>query len=155
MMTRVLTVASVFMAASCGSAQLAAHSAGESSPLGRACQPSAAGDLLKGGFTPDTTIGAEGPTGAAAVKYLGGPAPRYPQNLRIERVEGRVRSNLVVDTLGAVIPGTVFITFETRREFGDAVCVAHLHTRFTPLIVDGRRRTVRLLEIPTTFTLIY
>ena len=77
--------------------------------------------------------------------------PRYPVDMREAGVSGEVIASFVVDTLGSVPRGGAWIRFETRTSFGDAVC-GHLKTlRFSPLVVNGRRMSVRVTNWPTSF----
>jgi TonB family protein len=80
-------------------------------------------------------------------------APIYPVALRDRGIEGEVRVNLVIDTLGHVAAGTVLIVRETDRAFGDAVCVSLVGARFEPYAHEGTRRSVELRDIRFNFTL--
>jgi hypothetical protein len=52
------------------------------------------------------------------------------------------------------VRGTAIITAETNRAFGDAVCTWLADVaRFEPLVVRGRRYTVRIANSPFDFTL--
>jgi outer membrane biosynthesis protein TonB len=91
----------------------------------------------------------------ATVRQTNGPlTPPYPADLRSSRISGRVLASFVIDTLGRVPPGGVWIQQETHWRFGQAVC-AHLNrAHFTPLAIDGRRRSVRVLNWPTSFEIV-
>ena len=106
-----------------------------------------------GATTPraDTTVDAQDPIvrSLRAANSLG--SPRYPVELRNTGVSGVVLMSFVVDTLGRVPRGGATIHQETRTEFGDAVCANIMNARFSPLVADGRRLSVRVLNVPTTF----
>lgn len=63
--------------------------------------------------------------------------PRYPDALRLARVEGRVDLSFVVDGTGAVIPGTISVRRATNEEFARAVLAVFPTYRFVPAVVDG------------------
>jgi len=78
-------------------------------------------------------------------------SPRYPVELRNAGVSGVVIMSFVVDTLGLVPKGGATIHQETRTEFGDAVCANIMTSRFSPLVANGKRLSVRVVNAPTTF----
>jgi outer membrane biosynthesis protein TonB len=78
-------------------------------------------------------------------------APRYPADMRNAGVNGQVAASFVVDTLGRVPPGGVLIHVETRASFGNAVCAHLFSAKFTPLVVNGRRLSVRVENWPVSF----
>jgi len=135
------------------SAQSPARAPPASDARGRACNPAAARELGAAAFLADTTLPANPREPGGAIRPVARVWPRYPHELRDQGVEGRVQSTFVIDTLGLVVPGSAYITYESRREFGDAVCTWLRQSRFTPFVADGRRRSVRVLEVPTTFEL--
>jgi outer membrane biosynthesis protein TonB len=101
--------------------------------------------------SPDTVLEAGSPL--ARVVTLAG--IRYPDNLRVALIEGSARATFVFDTAGRVIPGTVRITSETHREFGDAVCRFLRQARYQRVHSQTRAMVVRVLEVPFNFTLTY
>ena len=63
---------------------------------------------------------------------------RYPPELYRKKVPGEVRANFVVDSTGAVAPGSVRIVSSTHPDFTEAV-IKHLHAlRFEPALRDRR-----------------
>ena len=148
----------VFMAALVGgcappSAQSPATASTAANPQARPCNVPPAGALAATPFVADTTLPTDQREPGGGIRPISRVWPRYPHELRAQGVEGSVRSTFVIDTLGHVVPASAYITYESRREFGDAVCTWLRQSRFAPLVVDGRRRSVRLLEVPTTFEL--
>ena len=99
----------------------------------------------------DTTVDAQDPILQTLRSANSVTAPRYPVGLRNEGISGVVIMSFVVDTLGLVPKGGATIHQETRTEFGDAVCANIMNSRFTPLVANGRRLSVRVLNMPTTF----
>ena len=85
------------------------------------------------------------------VQPLGRTVPRYPSEMRSAGIAGRVVASFVIDTLGRVPAGGAWIHDETGPSFGNAVC-AHLESaRFAPLVVNGRRMSVRVQRWPVSF----
>jgi TonB family protein len=104
--------------------------------------------------TADTSIDAADAAGRpVAIRAVQAVTPRYPPELKARDISGETQSTFVIDTVGRIIPGSVRITRETDRGFGDAVCAWSRQVRFAPVIVDGRARTVRVVRYPTTFQL--
>jgi len=99
----------------------------------------------------DTAVDSSDPL-LTGVRQTGGPrAPEYPSDLRRSSISGRVTVSVVIDTLGRVPRGGVWIQQESHRGFGQAVCTHLNGVRFAPLTVNGRRRSVRMLNWPITF----
>lgn len=99
----------------------------------------------------DTTVDSKDAL-VAAVRQTSGPAaPEYPTDLRLLSIPGRVTVSVVIDTLGRVPRGGVWIQQESHRRFGQSVCTYLNGVRFEPLTVKGRRRSVRMLNWPVTF----
>lgn len=73
-----------------------------------------------------------------AIPVRGNPAPRYPDRLRREGVQGNALIRLVVDPAGRVVPSTVAILQATASEFGVAAQAAALAWRFQPALRLGR-----------------
>jgi hypothetical protein len=117
----------------------------------RPCDPAAARELAASAFSADTTLVGDQHEPGGGIRPVSRVWPRYPTELRARGVDGRVQSTFVIDTLGRVVPGSAYITYESHREFGDAVCSWLRDSRFAPFLVDGRRLSVRLLRVPTTF----
>ena len=77
--------------------------------------------------------------------------PRYPIALRDQRVPGDVRATFVVDTLGRVIRGSSGILEESDRAFGQSVCDFLRVAEFEPIVVAGKRLTVRVVGVRFLF----
>ncbi len=87
------------------------------------------------------------------VVALPGTAPRYPDMLRQAGIEGDVRAQFVVDTLGRVEPGSVRVLEATHDQFAAAVRTAlSSRARFTPAEAGGHR-VRQLVEQTFTFRL--
>ena len=65
--------------------------------------------------------------------------PRYPTMLQSAGVEGDVRAQFVVDTLGRVERGSVRVLDTTHDLFASAVRDALTRARFTPAEAGGRK----------------
>ena len=98
----------------------------------------------------DTTVDAQDPI-LRSLRPSPVSSPRYPVALRNAGVSGVVVMSFVVDTLGLVPKGGATIHQETRTEFGDAVCANIMTSRFSPLVANGKRLSVRVVNVPTTF----
>ena len=77
--------------------------------------------------------------------------PEYPREMREAGVSGRVVASFVIDTSGRVPAGGAWIHSESDRSFGNSVCTHLKVARFRPLVVSGRRLSVRVLNAPTSF----
>jgi TonB family protein len=77
--------------------------------------------------------------------------PQYPEPLRGRSVPGYVRVSFTVDTLGRVVPGSEVIEQESHREFGESVCRFLRNALSTPLVVDNRRYSFRVLNVTFGF----
>ena len=99
----------------------------------------------------DTTVDAQDPILRSLLGAHVDRTPRYPVELRNAGVSGVVIMSFVVDTLGLVPRGGATIHQETRSEFGDAVCANIMSARFSPLVANGKRMSVRVVNVPTTF----
>lgn len=86
------------------------------------------------------------------VVALPGTSPRYPSLLQSAGVEGEVRAQFVVDTLGRVEPGSVRILESTHENFSQAVRDALVRARFVPAEAGGRK-VRQLVEQPFNFKL--
>jgi TonB family protein len=84
--------------------------------------------------------------GMAAASLGGGIRPRYPEQLRHQRLEGRVEVEFVVDERGRVDMRTVKVIESTHDLFTAAVQRALGGMRFSPAKVGGKpvRQYVRL-----------
>ncbi len=100
----------------------------------------------------DTTIDvtATGPSQFLHQRSDGG--PRYPIDLRNQRVWGDVRASFVVDTLGRIIRGSTGILEESHHAFGQSVCEFLRNAEFDPIVLDGKRVTVRVVGMRFRFT---
>lgn len=85
----------------------------------------------------------------AVVAIPGTATPRYPSMLQSAGVEGDVRTQFVVDTLGHVEKGSVQILESGHEQFAAAVRDALARARFKPAEAGGRK--VRQL-VEQTFT---
>lgn len=86
------------------------------------------------------------------VAVPGTTSPRYPSMLQSAGVEGDVRAQFVVDTMGRVEPVSVKILESTHDSFAQAVREALARARFVP--AEARGRKVRqLVEQPFSFKL--
>jgi protein TonB len=80
------------------------------------------------------------------------PRPRYPDQLRVAGVTGRVVVRLVVDTMGRVEPASIAIRESSHDLFAEAVRAVLPSLRFTPAVTGGRK--VRMLvDLPFEFRL--
>lgn len=87
------------------------------------------------------------------VVALPGTAPRYPDMLRQAGVEGDVRAQFVVDTLGRVEPGSLRVLEATHDQFAAAVRTAlSARARFKPAEAGGHK-VRQLVEQTFTFRL--
>jgi protein TonB len=85
----------------------------------------------------------------AVVALPGTGQPRYPSMLQSAGLEGDVRTQFIVDTLGRVEQGSVHVLESTHEMFTTAVRDALARARFRPAEVGGRK--VRQL-VEQTFT---
>jgi TonB family protein len=90
--------------------------------------------------------------GTPAQSLPGGSAPRYPDQLRAEGVEGVVLAQFVVDRQGRPDVASYKVLRATRKEFADAVLTALPGMRFTPARKDGRE-VRQLVQQPFAFAL--
>ena len=113
------------------------------------------GRLLEHMFDPNRTSIASQPTGTpnvsgdapltanvvekAVVALPGTATPRYPSMLQSAGVDGQVRAQFVVDTLGRVEQGSFRALESTHDLFAAAVREALARARFTPAEVGGRK----------------
>lgn len=91
----------------------------------------------------------EGQVEQPVMAVPGTAVPRYPSMLQSAGVEGDVRAQFVVDTLGRVEPGSFKVLESTHDLFGTAVRDALTRARFQPAKLGGRN--VRQL-VEQTFT---
>ena len=84
------------------------------------------------------------------VAMPGSASPRYPSLLQSAGVEGDVRAQFVVDTLGRVEHGSIRILDSTHQSFADAVRDALVRARFVPAEAGGRK-VRQLVEQPFSF----
>jgi protein TonB len=87
-----------------------------------------------------------------AVVALPGGSPRYPSLLQSAGLEGDVRAQFVVDTLGRVEHESVRILESTHESFAQSVRDALLRARFVPAEAGGRK-VRQLVEQPFSFRL--
>ena len=78
------------------------------------------------------------------------PPPEYPASLRNSGVQGRVRLELVVDTLGRPEPATVRAVTSPNDSLSGAAVTAMKSCLFTPARIGGRAVRV-LIQIPIDF----
>ena len=134
-MFRVLFTAMAFSAAVSASTAFRAHDPRVPRPCG---------ELID--VTADTTTAADGPFAKAYLRWRVGTGPRYPASLRNGHPDGEVVATYVVDTLGHVMRNTAQITAESNRAFGQAVCTFLANATVIPVTLDGRKRTMRVLD---------
>ena len=53
--------------------------------------------------------------------------------------------------MGHIVPKTAQILEETHREFGREVCLFLDRAKFAPIVIDGRKRVVRVTDAPFAF----
>jgi protein TonB len=80
------------------------------------------------------------------------PRPRYPDQLRVAGVTGRVVVRLVVDTVGRVEPASVVIRESSHDLFAQAVRGVLPSLRFAPAVAGGRKVRM-LIDLPFEFRL--
>src|SRR5919201_6309641 len=78
------------------------------------------------------------------------PAPEYPASLRGSGIQGRVRVELVVDTLGRPEPATIRAVASPNDSLSVAAVEAMKMCLFTPARAQGRAIRV-LIQIPIDF----
>ena len=94
------------------------------------------------------------PEGAQPVQVLRSiSSPRYPDALRRSRVEGEVVAQYVIDTTGAVLPGSLRIVKTTDTLFAAAVRDVIDGFRFAPASLNGRKIR-QLVEQPVYFDIV-
>jgi protein TonB len=81
----------------------------------------------------------------------GNPAPRYPDVLRMAKVEGQVLVQFVVDTMGHADTATFKILRSTDDLFAIAVKQNLPSMEFTPAEVAGRK-VKQLVQMPFNFS---
>ena len=94
------------------------------------------------------------PIDKAAAGVPGNQAPRYPQAMRDQRIEGEVRAEFVVQRDGMADPTSIQLVKATRLEFGSAVVQALSAFRFYPMQVAGCT-VASLVQMPFVFSLNY
>ena len=130
--------------------------------------PGAMGKLIDHLFDPNRGSFAGAPTGTpnvagnsplpenmvekAVVALPGSAVPRYPSLLQSAGVDGHVRAQFVVDTLGRVEQGSFRALESTHDLFTAAVREALVRARFTPAEAGGRR-VRQLVEQTFTFSI--
>jgi bla regulator protein blaR1 len=82
----------------------------------------------------------------------GNAAPRYPDSLRVARVEGEVLAQFVVDTLGHPDMGTFKVIKSTHDLFTNTVKASLPNMTFYPALVGGRP-VKQLIQMPFQFNL--
>lgn len=86
-------------------------------------------------------------------RYIAGSAePIYPDSLWRAHVDGHVVAEFVVDSAGAVEPGTVSIVASTHPDLSTAVRAAVAAARFEPAVAGGRH-VRQLVQLPFNFGL--
>jgi hypothetical protein len=75
------------------------------------------------------------------------PQIKYPSELESMQLAGAAIVAFVVDTTGAVEPGTVTFLNGPRAEFAAAVCMSLPKYRYAPVLVEGRKRRVLTVQI--------
>jgi periplasmic protein TonB len=113
--------------------------------------------LMAGPPTGTPNAGGDAPLPAnvvekAVVALPGNATPRYPSMLQSAGVDGNVRAQFVVDTLGRVEQGSFRALDSTHDLFTASVREALARARFTPAEVGGRK-VRQLVEQTFTFTI--
>jgi hypothetical protein len=86
------------------------------------------------------------PTGLS-IDFTAAVAPQYPDDARAaERTSAPVVA-FVVDTAGRVESGTASFLNNPTAEFRTAVCAALPQFRFHPLVLDGQKQRVLLVQM--------
>jgi TonB family protein len=85
-------------------------------------------------------------------KMISSAPPEYPPAMRQAQITGRVTVVAVIDTSGAVEPGTIQITQRPDYGFDASVRDYFMHARFSPGRLHGIRVRV-LVTIPIDFAL--
>ena len=75
------------------------------------------------------------------------PEIRYPRELESMQLAGAAVVAFVIDTTGAIEPGTVTFLNKPRVEFAAAVCMSLPRYRYAPVLVDGRKRRVLTVQM--------
>lgn len=88
----------------------------------------------------------------AVVALPGSAVPRYPSMLQSAGVDGYVRAQFVVDTLGRVVQGSFRVLETTHDLFTAAVRDALVRARFSPAEAGGRK-VRQLVEQTFTFSI--
>ena len=88
----------------------------------------------------------------AASPQPGNVAPRYPDSLRVARVEGEVLAQFVVDTLGRPDMATFKVIKSTHDLFTNTVKASLPNMLFYPAEVGGRK-VKQLIQMPFEFNL--
>ncbi len=80
----------------------------------------------------------------------GNSAPRYPDQLRRQGIEGAVLVSFVVDTAG--VPNMFEVIAASHEQFRTSVLAALTSARFVPAQINGNK-VKQLVQMPFTFTL--
>ena len=80
------------------------------------------------------------------------PAPKYPQELRLANIEGKLTTRFVVDTSGRPMIETFQVLERSDDRFVPSVRMAVPNLRFTPAQVGGKA-VKQVVEMPFTFSL--
>jgi len=78
------------------------------------------------------------------------PPLEYPTALRYAGVQGRVRVQAVIDTLGRAEPASVKIVARPNTAFDESARAYVLHAMFRPARVKGRAVRV-LITVPVNY----
>ena len=88
---------------------------------------------------------------AASLASLKAPIVRapikYPAELESMQLAGAAIFAFVVDTTGAIEPGTVTFLNGPRVEFARAVCGSLANYRYAPVVVEGRKRRALVVQM--------
>lgn len=123
----------------------ASRSAGD---LGRDSANAAAQEAEEGTDTVFTIIEVD----TAAQRLPGSAAPRYPQELLVNRVQGQAIVRFVVDTTGLADPESFSVVVASHVEFAQSVREALPGMRFSTARI-GAIKVRQLVELPFTFTI--
>ena len=99
----------------------------------------------------DTVVDAGTGAQSSLLHFVVHNGPQYPIPLRNARIDGEVRVSFTVDTTGHVVPGSAEVVAESHAAFGQSVCDFLERARLAPIVLGGRRTTVRVINQPFRF----
>ena len=106
----------------------------------------------EGALTEPTTLFTEDQVDSAATRDPASAGPNYPDELRVQGVQGEVIVEFAVDSTGRADPGSFQVVETTHPLFAQAVRDALPGMLFTPAVAHGRR-VRQLVRLPMKFRL--